>query len=432
MVAFPKYESYKDSGVEWLGEIPSNWDLIKVSHSFKLIGSGTTPQSGIAKYYENGEIPWVNTGDLNDSFLKSASKFLTRSALKDHSTLKMYPAGTVLMAMYGATIGKAAILDFEACTNQACCALGNSKIHIPKFGFYWLLGNRKNIISKSYGGGQPNISQEVIKALRISTPPIAEQKRIVEFLDRKTSEIDQAIAKKQRLIELLQEQKVILINQAVTKGLNPNASRRDSGIEWLGEIPECWEVNRLKRLFSEADERSTDGSETLLSLRMYEGLIPHNEVSDKPIQDSDLVGYKRVKPGELVMNRMRAAIGLFGVASTLGIVSPDYAIFHKIAEIEVDYYLHLFKTDSLKTVFFLESKGIGTGSSGFLRLYSDRFGMVKVPVPPVEEQREILSYIQKINEEFSLAIEKVRYEIQLLEELKSIFIANAVTGKLKV
>jgi type I restriction enzyme S subunit len=213
MPTFPKYESYKDSGVEWLGKIPSHWDLIKVNHSFKLIGSGTTPQSGNAKYYENGEIPWINTGDLNDGLLNVASKFLTRSALKDHSTLKMYPAGTVLMAMYGATIGKASILDFEACTNQACCALGNSKFHIPRFVFYWLVGNRKNIIAKSYGGGQPNISQEVIKALRISTPPISEQKRIIEFLDRKTSEIDQAIAQKQRLIELLQEQKAILINR---------------------------------------------------------------------------------------------------------------------------------------------------------------------------------------------------------------------------
>lgn len=232
---FKKYESDKDGGVEQLGKIPRHWDAIKASHSFKLIGSGATPQSGSTKYYENGEIPWVNTGDLNDGLLKLASKFLTRSALKDHSTLKMYPTCTVLMAMYGATIGKAAILDFDACTNQACCALVHSKFHIPRFVFYWLVGNRQNIIAKSYGGGQPNISQEVIKTLKILTPPIAEQKRIVDFLDCKTAEIDQAIAQKLRLIELLQEQKAILISLANHQLPLPPLSEQKEINGWLSK-----------------------------------------------------------------------------------------------------------------------------------------------------------------------------------------------------
>ncbi len=207
---------------------------------------------------------------------------------------------------------------------------------------------------------------------------------------------------------------------------------RDSGVDWLGEIPDHWQVIRLKRLFLEIDDRSTDGSETLLSLRMYAGLVPHDDVSDKPIEDAALAGYKRVYPGQIVMNRMRAAIGLFGVATIFGIVSPDYAIFRQVKELKVDYYLNLFKTELMKKEFLLESKGLGTGSSGFLRLYSDKFGMIKVPFPPLEEQTEIWNHIQKIDQEFSKVLERAEQEIDLLKELKNIVVSQAVTGKIKV
>lgn len=241
-----RYSKYKDSGVEWLGEIPEHWNLHKVGRSFDLIGSGTTPKSGESKYYNQGIISWVITGDLNDSILYESSTKITKQALQDYSTLKIFPKGTLLIAMYGATIGKAALMDFQGCTNQACCALFGSKFIDNKFTLYWFIGQRINIVNLGYGGGQPNISQQTIRSIKISSPPLEEQKKIVYFIDHKLEQINHFISNKQRLIELLKEHKTAIINRAVTKGLNPHAPMKPSGIEWLGEIPEHWEIRKLK------------------------------------------------------------------------------------------------------------------------------------------------------------------------------------------
>ena len=194
----------KDSGIEWIGEIPEHWNNKKISWIFNIIGSGTTPSTSNLEYYD-GDVPWVNTGDLNDGYLYETSKMITDLALKDYSTLKFYPIDTLLIAMYGATIGKLSITKIIATTNQACCALAQPKNVNIKFIFYWFLANRNHIIAMAYGGGQPNISQNLIKSLRINLPEKHEQNAIVNFLDQKTAEIDDLIADKEKLIELLQE-----------------------------------------------------------------------------------------------------------------------------------------------------------------------------------------------------------------------------------
>jgi type I restriction enzyme S subunit len=142
---------------------------------------------------------------LNDDLVKNTEYKITKAAFEKHSALKLYPKGTLLIAMYGATIGKTGILDFDACTNQACCALGDSEVLMTKFVYYWFFVNRPNIVRLSYGGGQPNISQDVIKQLRIQTPPLEEQAQIVSFLDTQSAKITRFIQTKQRLIELLKE-----------------------------------------------------------------------------------------------------------------------------------------------------------------------------------------------------------------------------------
>ena len=212
-----KYPVYKSSGVEWLGDIPEHWEVHKINRCFRTIGSGTTPQSGEPKYYKNGTISWVITGDLNDGILEKSSKYLSETALKEHSALKIFPPGTLLIAMYaGATIGKVAILNFEGCTNQACCALYGSKNVDTKFTFYWFIGQKKNIINLSYGGAQPNISQQTIKSLKISVPPLSEQKAIANFLDDKLVKIDKCITLIEKEIKLTQEYRTSLISETVT------------------------------------------------------------------------------------------------------------------------------------------------------------------------------------------------------------------------
>ena len=206
----------KDSGVEWIGEIPEDWELRKISQSFDIIGSGTTPKSQEERYYDAGDVPWVITGDLNDDILNDTSKKITKEAFRDYSTLKMYQKNSLIIAMYGATIGKISLLNFEACVNQACCVLANSKILKSRFVFYWFLGNKNSIISLSYGGGQPNISQDVIKTLKIQVPPKEKQSEIVRHLEQETSKLDLTIQKIQEHIKLLEEYKKSLIHHVVT------------------------------------------------------------------------------------------------------------------------------------------------------------------------------------------------------------------------
>lgn len=206
----------KVSGVEWLGEIPEHWEVKKLNYCFGQIGSGTTPTSGKPEYYENGEFNWLQTGDLNDSEIFETSKKITQKALVDYSTLRFYPLDSIVIAMYGATIGKTGILKIESTTNQACCVLSKPKNMFPKYVFYWFNAVKKHIISLSYGGGQPNINQEQIRSLKIQQPSIDEQKLIVEYIENEIIRLSVIIEKFYKQIDLLQEYRTTLISEVVT------------------------------------------------------------------------------------------------------------------------------------------------------------------------------------------------------------------------
>jgi type I restriction enzyme S subunit len=205
----------KDSGVEWIGEIPEHWGYKKITHFFSLIGSGTTPTSTSSEYYEAGEISWLQTGDLTDSIVMETSKLITQKAKEDFK-LKKYPSNSLIIAMYGATIGKVGLLKIETTTNQACCVLAEPKSVYINYVFFWFIANKERVVSLAYGGGQPNISQETIKSLRIHCPPINEQQQIVSYLDEKTKEIDDLLTLEQKKIDLLKEYRQSLISEVVT------------------------------------------------------------------------------------------------------------------------------------------------------------------------------------------------------------------------
>ena len=206
----------KDSKVKWIGEIPEQWSLRKISHSFNTIGSGTTPLTSNGAYYANGTIPWINTGDLNNDYLLDVNKTVSTFAVEDNSALKIYPKYSLVIAMYGATIGKIGITTFDACVNQACCVLAGSDYFTLRYIYYWFIANKKYIIDLGYGGGQPNISQEIIKSLRIPCPLIEEQEQIVEYLDKKIAETNETVQIIKDEIELLKEYKETLIYEVIT------------------------------------------------------------------------------------------------------------------------------------------------------------------------------------------------------------------------
>ncbi|WP_343924203.1 restriction endonuclease subunit S [Rhodoglobus aureus] len=204
-----------DVAAKWVERIPVSWNMKRVSWLFGTVGSGTTPTSGNERYYGEGT-PWVTTGELRETTILSTAKSVTGEALSNFSSLRVYGPGTLLIAMYGATIGRLGELGISACTNQACCAMAEPQGVLPRFVHYSLLAAKPHILVLAVGGGQPNINQEVIRALRLPTPGITEQQEIVDFLNRETSQIDGLSAKAREMIVVLKERRQALISAAVT------------------------------------------------------------------------------------------------------------------------------------------------------------------------------------------------------------------------
>ena len=204
----------KPSGVEWLGDVPGHWKVRKLRTMFRVHGSGTTPSGD---YYYGGGVPWVMTGDLNDCDITETKRTVTPAAIEKVSALRMFPPGSLLVAMYGATIGKTGILTMEACTNQACCVLAEC-IDSSSISLLQATVNlaRPHLIEQSYGGGQPNINAEIVRSLKVPIPPLSEQIAIAEYLDKTTTRIDAVIARTQREIELINEYRTRLIADVVT------------------------------------------------------------------------------------------------------------------------------------------------------------------------------------------------------------------------
>jgi type I restriction enzyme S subunit len=206
--------------------------------------------------------------------------------------------------------------------------------------------------------------------------------------------------------------------------LKPYPEYKDSGLSWLGEVPVHWPVQRIKTVLQETDRRSQEGTETLLSLTRIRGLIPHREMTEKMYGAKTLVGYKKYRAGQLVMNRMQAWCGMFGAGRVDGLVSPDYAVFNVPGKHSVQFILERIKSPDLVEQFALESKGIG---SGFNRLYTDRFGQIAISLPPPSEQAEIARFLAWATNRLDRAIGAKRRIIALLQEQKQAIIHRPVT-----
>lgn len=207
-------------------------------------------------------------------------------------------------------------------------------------------------------------------------------------------------------------------------GLKHYLATKDSDVPWFGQLPSHWTLRRIKTLFREKDERSGDGSGTLLSLTRSRGLLPHSEASSRPASADDLSHYKRCAVGDLVMNRMQAWSGMFAIASVEGLVSPDYSVFVRIEAINAEYYLYLFKTPLFVDQFAQQSKGIG---SGFNRLYTPDFGAIPAVFPPLNEQDSIVRFLHNLDRRIRNYIRAKQKLIELLEEQKQAIIQRAVT-----
>jgi len=434
---FKSYPAYKNSGVEWQETIPSSWTVWKMTHAFHVVGSGTTPKSDDSEYYE-GDIPWVTTSELRESIITDTVKKITRKALQDVASLRVYPTGTLLFAMYGATIGRMGILAIDATVNQACCAFAKPKTIDTRFAYYWLWMRRPILLKLSAGGGQPNLSQEDLKNIRIPAPALEEQRNIAVFLDRKTERVDELIAKKERQVELLQEKRMGLISHAVTKGLNPKAKMKDSGIEWLGEVPVHWEVSRIAMIADKItngfvgptrDILVDEGTKYLQSLHIKNNKITFDteyyvekewsqnhaksilKRGDVLVVQTGDIGQVAVVPAEYERANCHA---LIIVGS-----KPNKAVGEYLAWVLNSSYGY----DSLKSI-----------QTGALHphLNCTFVREVNVPVPPIEEQKQIAEYIDVQVKTIERLSQKIRESMDKLQEYRTALISAAVTGKIDV
>lgn len=423
----------KDSGVEWIGEIPDKWQTRKLFYLLSLIGSGTTPKGD--EYYTGIGIPWLNTGDLNDGYIYSTDKYVSENALNDYSALQVYKPGSIVIAMYGATIGKLGLTEIEITTNQACCVMNTTKEMDRKILFYILMTAKDYFIFLSYGAGQPNISQKTIKHLKIPFANICEQKKIANYLDTKCSKIDEIIEKQQAIIEKLKEYKLSVIIETVTKGLNPNVEMKDSGVEWIGQMPTSWDCTTVGMIatvvrgasprpagdplyfngndvpwitvaeVTKGDGKYVDGTETFLT---FEGAKQSRIVEE----------------GTLLLSNSGATLGVPKITRIRGCINDGSVAFYNLS-INQEFLLYLFKGRT----FELRKQMQGYGQPN---LNTTIVKGIEVPFPTELEQKTIVDFLDQKCTAIEKTIEDREKAIEKLREYKKSLIYEVVTGKKEV
>lgn len=413
------------------------WPKKKISWLFDVIGSGTTPPASNEMYYDSPDMAWLNTGDLTDSYIEKTSKYVSQQALDKFSALTVFPKDSLVMAMYGATIGKLGITKYETTTNQACCVLSKPRGVITKFIFYWLMGHRTEIINLSHGGGQPNISQGIIRNIRIAVPPVDLQSKIVTFVDKKFEETNQLINKKEKMIKLLEQQRQSIITEAVTKGLNPNVKMKDSGVEWIGEIPEHWDTKKIKYLIQEkllygANESAELDDEKLPRyIRITDidelGNLKNETFKSIPL---DIANKYVVKKGDILLARSGATVGKSYIHKEEKEASyAGYLIKLRARTLELAEYIYYFTNSSLYKQWINSILIQAT----IQNVSAEKYANLSIPVPNDENGiKSILLNIKSKEKEILEVINKLKEQIEKLKEYRQSLIYEAVTGKIDV
>jgi type I restriction enzyme S subunit len=342
--------------------------------------------------------------------------------------------------MYGATIGRLGWLSVSACTNQACCALAVPQGVSPRFAFFALLAANEALILLASGGGQPNINQEKIRAFRLPLPSLAEQEAIAAFLDQETGKIDALVAEQERLIALLKEKRQAVISQAVTKGLNPNAPMKDSGIEWLGQVPAHWEVKRIKNLsttISKGTTPTTIGADFVTTGVRF---LKAENINDGNVQSfpeffisgeaHQTLSRSSLQVNDVLVVIAGATTGKSAVlnADLLPANTNQAVSFIRCRDTANAKLIHLWlTTDAVQNLIRL-----GSVQSAQPNLSMEDLGNLPILTVPQFEKSAILDYLEIKSTEYQTLILEAEKAISLLRERRAALISAAVTGKIDV
>lgn len=420
------HREHVDTGLPWMPIVPAHWDLVRnraIWRRRKVLVGSRHPEYTLLSLTKRGII----VRDVSENKGKfSADMGTSQEVRKGDFVFCLFdvpetPRTVGLSRHDGMITGAYTVLESLRPSTSRYLEL-----------LYCALDAHK-ALSPLYTGLRHTIPLDRLLSVTSPLPPPEEQAAIVRFLEVANRRINRLIRNKRRLIELLDERKQKVVDEVLTCGPDPAVKMKDSGFEWLGQVPRHWITRRLKYLLAPVDERSQTGSERLLSLRMRHGVVPYHDHFSKPPQAATLIGFKKVQPGHVVVNRMRVGFGLMFASEISGLVSPDFGVFQPIADATGPFLGELFRSTSMRAKFHSESKGLGTGKSGFMRLYDDRLLRIPVTYPPTEhEQNAILRMIEESNRESSASIKALDTEIALIQEYRTRLIADVVTGKLDV
>lgn len=416
------YGEYKESGSRWLAKVPSHWEVRNLRTLVRPRTERNRP-----------DLPLLSVAREKGVFVRSLTDPDENHNVipEDLSNYKVVRAGGLVINKMKAWQGSMGIAPVDgivspayfvydfAISNQAFGqALLRSKPYVAHFGQ----------ASDGVRVGQWDLTISGMRAIPVLIPPPDEQAAIVRFLDWANGRLERAIRAKRKVIALLNEQKQAIIHRAVTRGLDPSVPLKPSGIPWLGDIPQHWEVRRAKYLFREVDLRSTSGTETHLAMSQKLGLVPSNLVQST-LRSESYLGGKLCRIGDLVLNRLKAHLGVFAVAKQPGVISPDYSVFRKLSDTHLEYFECVLRSSACRGELRVRAKGI---VEGFWRLYTDDFYDIHLPIPPLVEQRQIMISIDEQTLEQNTAISRLEREIELLREYRTRLVADVVTGKLDV
>ena len=431
-----KYPKFKNSRVPWIGNMPSEWQVSKFKFVTEVV-TGNTPSTANEENYtedENGYI-WVKPSVLNEYIpVCNSAQRLTEIG---KSNVRIIPKGSVMICCIGNTLGRFGITGKEMCTNQQINSLVPDNVKIMSGYLKFYAGHiSSELIEFSNFATLPMLTKSGLEDVHTILPPLPEQKAIATYLDEKTTLIDALIEKTEKKIELLKEQRTAIINQAVTKGLDTKAKMKDSGVEWIGEIPEGWEYTRLKYVTNQV----VDGSH--FTPTYTDSGVPFLRVTDLVNKEIDFSKIKFISSEEhaTFIKRCNPEKGdlLLSKNGTIGrtkIVDWDweFSIFVSICLIKfrknynAKLFSYLFQSDVIDEQIKASSK-----QSTVTNLHLDKIRELVIVNPPIEVQNSIVKYLDKEIQKFDMLLSSVIKRVELLKEYRQALISEVVTGKICV
>lgn len=421
LATMPKYEAYKESGVEWLGVIPSEWDLIANKHIFKLKKRLVGKHSSL---YEL--LSLTLRGIIKRDMENPEGKFPA-----EFDTYQEVASGDFVFCLFDVeetprTVG---LSSFDGMITGAYTVFECLPEFDKRFLYYFYLNlDSSKRMKPLYKGLRNTIPKDAFLSFKTFVPKKPIQTAIANFLDQKTAQIDEAIAIKEKQIALFKERKQIIIQKAVTQGLNPNVPMKKSGIYGIDLIPDHWDVVFNRRVFRE-NSRKVKGNELPLSLSQVDGVIPSGDMKERSLSPSHRKNFKLCLEGDLVVNRFKGHLGVFFESAYEGIVTFHYGVFEPQDGVYTKYYEYLYHTEQYKGLYAGASNGMTVGLQNLSNL---NFYMIKSLRPPKQEQIEICNFVEEKSKVINQAVQKITEQIESLKEYKTTLINSAVTGKIKV